>query len=318
MAYTVIVVAVTALAGARLDSNVVFLHVPKAGGKAVSDMLWQCFSQARPSVRTARCQIGGGGAFDHVCERSQQVLHNVKHAYHSFARGHANCSYVETHHDHSSVEAMARAASDGDVKLDSIVLKRMPMNRSLSAAWMPRGGRFGSLVEHHWQAKDGFKHGDNLTSAMAIVIKKWPIDFWQKYGYETNHLARQLAGALTYCSELQGNALRELQNNRSALLSRAIAALRTYTHVLLYEHIKDIPAYISCAYGCKNVTVPTTRYYSAPRALNVAVPPAWLEYLNAQNDLDIQLYELAADLYRKQRCAIHVGLAAATEDQLTR
>lgn len=91
-----------------------------------------------------------------------------------------------------------------------------------------------------------------------------------------------------------------MQGDRSELLSRATAALSTYTHVLLYEHIEDIPSYLSCAYGCTNVTG-ATQYYN-PRNHNVPVPPEWPEYFRVQNYMDAQLYDAAKNLYYKQTC----------------
>ena len=85
-----------------------FTHIPKAGGTVIADMLAQCLRQI-PGAKPP-CGIGPRSPFDHVCERSPAVVAKSQRSVLRFARGAAGCSLVETHHDHSLLQAANKTA----------------------------------------------------------------------------------------------------------------------------------------------------------------------------------------------------------------
>lgn len=219
-----------------------------------------------------------------------------------FATNQHNCSFLETHHDHSSLESVRRAAVGSKVAIDSIVVARKPLERAISAAYMPRGGRYVNLVHDLARA-------NNVTAAFTRLLKTYPKGFTQKYGYEPNHMARQLAGTLSFCSETEPTRLAELEANKSALLELAAANLLTYSHVLLYDRLNEIPDYLACAYGCKRtaVSVPAERTHSGRPTRNATVPQPLLELFEDSDDLDKELYAQAEAQHSSHRCAATRG-----------
>ena len=221
-----------------------FTHIPKAGGTVVADVLKQCLARL-PNARPP-CALGMGSTYDHVCERPPSVVDLTRASVAAWAAGGEACSFVETHHDHTLLQharaaahAVARAGRSPDrqrthhaavaavrgavpeegtaQRITSFVVLRLPIERTLSAWYMPRAGRTGALANsmalaggagsagRHVTGDAAHQRGaENATAAQvariagAFDVRK--STYGQKYGYEPDHMSRQLGGVLEVCS----------------------------------------------------------------------------------------------------------------------
>ena len=100
------------------------------------------------------------------------------------------------------------------------------------------------------------------------------------------------------CSTRADADRRSLASNRTDLLAAALAHLATYTHVLIYEDLANLPKYLAAAFGCHNVSVPSRVYFSGrPRGPRSAPPSTWLSVAAQRNELDTLVYEAGRRMY---------------------
>lgn len=216
-----------------------FTHIPKAGGTVVADVLKQCLARV-PNARPP-CALGMGSTYDHVCERPPSVVNLTRASVAAWATGGEACSFVETHHDHTLLQharaaahAVARAGRSPDrqrthqlrrampdegtaQRITSFVVLRLPVERTLSAWYMPRAGRTGALANsmalagragsagRHATGDAAHHRGAENASAAQVARIAGAFDvrkstYGQKYGYEPDHVSRQLGGVLEVCS----------------------------------------------------------------------------------------------------------------------
>ena len=161
----------------------------------IADMLAQCLRQI-PGAKQP-CGIGPRSPFDHVCERAPAVVAKSQRNVLRFARGGAGCSLVETHHDHSLLQAAKnhtagarrarRASRSARTRAGSLtdplpphartaakdittfVVLREPIERSLSAWHMEHNVRGDT-----WTPRACTSHRTLFHVAHASHSSTWP------------------------------------------------------------------------------------------------------------------------------------------------
>lgn len=315
----------------------VYLHIPKAGGTALTSILDQCLEQ----LNLKRCRVGKGTSFDHVCERPsviiQTTLHNIQSEFipRTSSLENTECQFLHIHYDYSLLEWMDEQRKERgvhDVQFDTITMLRNPIDREISA-W-----KFQSLYDEQVGNSSLYIQAERKYS-IRKQNRSHCFDTGdlrrQKYGREHNHMTRQLAGVLWRCSQSfrsitsqsSSSSLKDKgpwcqQRNSSMLdddndqhpckeedlLDRAKANLDRLSHIFVYEEFHEIPQYLEQVYGCKNISMPTTQYQTKGRwNENLTVPNELVEELRRHNQLDLQLYEYAKtiSLKRRQEAVLH-------------
>ena len=280
---------------------VVFLHVVKAGGSAISDMLQNCFS-ARYGKAFRVCPIGKGEAFDHVCERDEDTIErtrrNVFSRFLNFtAPPQARCHYLETHFDYSLLSRMREAAVSRSQPLVFITALREPVARTFSGWWFDGWGQKEMRI--------------NMTEseARAAIGSRDGTKPGQKYGAEPDHMTKQLWGGLSCSSQPAALGDGLARGGPLVTLELAKANLRAIDHVLVYEQIGRVGPYLRCAFGCSPPSQPShyaiPDHHSPPRAaLRGREPQLWRDIVASRNRLDRSLYEYAVLLFnRSASCA---------------
>ena len=279
---------------------VVFLHVPKAGGSVISLMLQKCLA-ARYGNAFRVCPIGSGNPFDHVCERDDAVIERTRR--NVFSRflnrtvpSESRCHFLETHHDYSLLSRIREAAAVWSQPLVFVTALREPVARTFS------GWYFTGWAQKYMRA--------NMTESEArkAIAARDGSKAGQKYGAEPNHMTKQLWGGLSCSTEPA--ALRDglARGGPLVTLELAKANLRAIPHVLVYEQLDRIGAYLSCAFGCRTLPVPASYaikgHASAPHVRTKGHEPAvWRKVVASRNELDQQLFEYASLLVNRSACA---------------
>ena len=116
-------------------------------------------------------------------------------------------------------------------------------------------------------------------------------------------MTRQLGGILWGCSQNSKTEQDVLASDPNRLLSAAKENLAKIDHVLIYENLSGLSAYLQCAFGC-SVSVPTLiRNSRGNKTLDAEIPQETVDEILAHNTLDTELYAFAQQLYEKHPCA---------------